>query len=84
MVTERYRTILIAMFGNEKHIDPTSLAMQELPEGCHWQHANFDGLLQMIKGAACSGDFQPDPTVPIQIQPSVAAFQRLMMHLEEG
>lgn len=58
--------------------------MKELPEGCHWQHGNFDGLLQMISSAASSGVFQPDPMVPIQIQPSVAAFERLRVHLEEG
>ena len=57
--------------------------MQELPEGCHWQHAHFDSLLQIISHAARSGAYQADPDVPIQIQPSESAFERLRARLEE-
>ena len=57
--------------------------MQELPEGCYWQHANFDSMLQLVSYAARNGGYHPDPDVPIQIQPSVSAFETLRARLEE-
>ncbi|CAL1140719.1 unnamed protein product [Cladocopium goreaui] len=62
---------------------PRDFGREELPEGCHWQHANFDSMLQLVSYAARNGGYHPDPDVPIQIQPSVSAFETLRARLEE-
>lgn len=52
-------------------------AMQELPDGLDWGHAQLESLLSIVNGAVARGLFQMDISVPLQIAPSHEAFRLL-------
>ena len=56
-------------------------AMQELPNGLDWGHAQLESLLSIVRGAVARGYFRMDPSVPLQIAPSIEAFRSLREHL---
>ena len=56
---------------------------QDLPNGCQWQHGNFQHLLELMSYAGRHGAFPMDPDVPFQIEPSPAAFEKLRARLAE-
>ena len=61
-------------------MDLTSL-WQDLPDGCNWQHGNFDGLVELASYAARKGGFTPDPDVPFDFGPSPEAFAKKLSSL---
>jgi len=56
---------------------------KDLPDGCDWSHGNFRGLLEIADYAGRHGSYQPDPDVPLQIEPSPEAFAKLKARLED-